>query len=401
MSAQAIQSSDVEASKTVGYWLLGVSGMIAGIVSVGGITRLTRSGLSMTDWKVQGSLPPMTDEEWEVEFARYKTFPEWQQRKSMTVEDFKFIYFWEYGHRMLGRLVGVAFVVPAIFFAARGMIPRRMFPRMALLLGLGGGQGLIGWWMVKSGLEMDPEQKQEIRVSPYRLATHLTLAFTTFTAVLWTALDVLQPASQLRAITASLPVEILKVARRSRRLAMHNMALAAATIVSGAFVAGTDAGFAYNTFPLMGDEWIPQEILDLQPIWRNFFENTATVQFDHRVLALSTLGAITAAHVMAKRALQGNYWIALPARIRVAYTAVAVMAATQVGLGITTLLLYVPVPIAAVHQAGSLVLLSLLTVLVHSLRFAAHRPAVGALSQALLRSSKTVFQATTTRAAIK
>lgn len=376
-----------EAKPVVGYWLLGVSAMIAGIVTVGGVTRLTRSGLSMTDWNIQGGLPPMTDEEWEKEFARYKTFPEWQQRQSMTVDDFKFIYFWEYGHRMMGRLVGVVFTVPALYFSARGMIPKSMYPRMALLFSLGGAQGLVGWWMVKSGLEMDPQQRQEIRVSPYRLATHLTMAFTTYTAVLWTALDVLQPASKLRALADKLPHEVLNYARRSRRFGIHNLALVFTTAVSGAFVAGMDAGLAYNNWPMMGDEWIPKEILDLKPLWKNFFENTATVQFDHRMLAYTTISAITAGYVLAKKALEGRYWAALPRRLRFAYTAVAAMAATQVTLGISTLLMYVPLELATAHQAGSLVLLTLTTFLVHSLNFVKHGANLSAFSQSLLRTS--------------
>ena len=130
-----------------------MSGLVAGMVTIGGITRLTRSGLSMTDWKLQGSLPPTNLQEWEIEFERYKQYPEWQQRQSMTLDEFKFIFFWEYGHRMMGRFIGIAFVVPCSYFLARGMIPKSMYPRMGLLLGLGGGQGLVGWWMVRSGLQ--------------------------------------------------------------------------------------------------------------------------------------------------------------------------------------------------------------------------------------------------------
>lgn len=383
-----------ECKPIVGYWLLGISSLIAGIVTVGGITRLTRSGLSMTDWKLQGSFPPMTTAEWNAEFERYKTFPEWQQRQSMTVDEFKSIYYWEYGHRMMGRFIGFAFVVPGAIFAAKGMIPRSLLPRLALLFGLGGGQGLIGWWMVKSGLEVDPQQRHEIRVSPYRLATHLTMAFTTYTATLWTALDILNPAAKLRDAAAKMTPEMLAFARRSRRFSIHNLALLATTVVSGAFVAGIDAGLAFNTFPKMGDNWIPEGLLNLAPAWRNFFENTATVQLDHRVLAISTLTAITAAQVMARRAVHGQYWKALPSQVRTAYNAVAAMAVTQVGLGISTLLLYVPIPLAAAHQAGSLALLTLLTVLVHSLRFATPAAAatgsLGKASMALLRSFPTV-----------
>ena len=173
----------------VGYWLLGCGGMVAGMVVVGGITRLTRSGLSMTDWRLQGSLPPITRAEWEVEFARWQQSPEGLQRaRSMSLDDFKFIYGWEYGHRMLGRTVGFAFVLPALYFASRGRLASAapsLRPRIATLFALGGSQGLIGWWMVRSGLagaahaEEKLRNRQEVRVSPYRLATHLGMAFTT------------------------------------------------------------------------------------------------------------------------------------------------------------------------------------------------------------------------------
>lgn len=344
--------------------------MVAGIVVVGGITRLTRSGLSMTNWKVHGALPPMTLEEWTVEFERYKTFPEWQQRKSMTLEDFKYIYFWEYGHRMMGRSIGIVFAVPGLYFFSRGMIPRSYYPKIAALFGLGGCQGLIGWWMVRSGLEnVDPNQKKEIRVSPYRLATHLTMAFATFTLVLWTGLDLFRPKAQMAAIAEKMPQDILKFAKKSRKFALHNAVLLGVTVVSGAYVAGNDAGRAYNTFPKMGDEWIPQEMLDLKPEIRDFFENTALVQFDHRVLAISTLAAMTMMVVSAKNALNGAYWAAIPSNARTAYKAVAAMSATQVLLGITTLLHHVPIALGSIHQAGAIVLLTFTTYLAHSLGF--------------------------------
>lgn len=356
MNATIAKDVDTSSNKPLAYWLFGVAGMVAGMVTVGGVTRLTRSGLSMTDWKLQGSMPPMSAEEWEKEFDRYKTFPEWQQRKNMTLDEFKYIFFWEWGHRMLGRTVGLAFTLPALYFGARGMIPKTLYPRLGLLFALGGGQGLIGWWMVKSGLDVDPEtHKKEIRVSPYRLATHLSMAFTTYGLLLWTGLDLLNPASKMKAIAEKLSSETLAFAKRSRRFALHNVALVAATVLSGAYVAGNDAGRAYNTFPKMGDDWIPEGILEMTPLWRNFVENTATVQFDHRVLALSTLAAIGLMYKSALGAMQGAYFKALPPITRAAYHAVAGMAVTQVALGISTLLLYVPIPLAAVHQVNGAV----------------------------------------------
>ena len=165
--------------KTLSNWMFCLSGLVAGMVTVGGITRLTRSGLSM---------PPLTLEQWSKEFERYKMFPEWKQRQNMTLDEFKFIYFWEYGHRMMGRFIGLAFAGPFMYFSYKKMIPRSLYPRLALLFSLGGTQGLIGWWMVKSGLNVDPNQRKEIRVSPYRLATHLSIAFTTYVLLLWTGL---------------------------------------------------------------------------------------------------------------------------------------------------------------------------------------------------------------------
>eukprot|EP00605_Chrysophyceae_sp_TOSAG23-4_P001045 GSChrysophyteH1.ASY1.ANO1.1149.1 assembled CDS len=326
--------------KAVGYWLLGMSGLIAGMVSVGGITRLTRSGLSMTDWKLQGSLPPTSVEEWNREFDRYKKFPEWQQRQSMTLDEFKYIFFWEWGHRMLGRGLGVAFALPFLVFAARGMIPRHLMPRMALLFTMGGTQGLVGWWMVKSGLDkatiIGIDQNREIRVSPYRLATHLGMAFATFGACLWTGLEIISIG-----------------------------------MLSGAYVAGNDAGNAYNTWPKMGDDWYPQGMLELEPKWRNFFENTATVQFDHRMLAMATLGSVSTMFLIARRGANGNLWkLMLPNHTRKWLHSAVGMVGVQVGLGISTLLLYVPTHLAATHQLGSLALLTFSTGAVHSLRFA-------------------------------
>lgn len=370
--------TQVATPKAIGYWLLGMSGLVAGMVTVGGITRLTRSGLSMTDWKLQGTLPPMNQEQWMTEFDRYKQFPEWQQRKNMTLDEFKFIFFWEYGHRMMGRMLGFAFAGPLVYFGARGMIPRHLYPRMALLFGLGGSQGLIGWWMVKSGLTDDVlESNKEIRVSPYRLATHLSMAFTTYGCLLWTSLEILKPTSATvesvitRNGAASITPKLLGAVKQIRGLSLVNLALVATTALSGAYVAGNDAGRAYNTFPKMGDEWVPEGMWTLEPAWRNIVENTATVQFDHRVLALTTLSSITAMFVTAKRAASGVVWKQiLPRYSQMMLHSAAGMAAVQVGLGISTLLLYVPTHLAATHQFGSLVLLTFSTAALHSLKFA-------------------------------
>lgn len=360
-------------TKPVAYWLLGMGGLVAGMVTVGGLTRLTRSGLSMTDWRLQGTLPPMNRAEWEIEFERYKQYPEYKQRQSMSLEEFKFIYWWEYGHRMMGRSLGFFFAGPAVYFYAKGMIPRTLYPRLGLLFSLGGTQGLIGWWMVKSGLELSAEQRKEIRVSPYRLATHLGMAFTTYTLLLWTSFDLLNPDSKARSISSQLSKECIQAAKKHRTLALSSGALIASTVISGAYVAGNDAGRAFNTWPKMGDHWIPEDIFELEPKWRNFVENTALVQFDHRMLAYGSVAAVWANYITA---LKGPHWNTLPKITRQAFHATAAMSIMQASLGISAILLYVPIEIAAVHQFGSLVLLSSVTALAHSLKFARMLPLV-------------------------
>ena len=227
-----------------GKWILGTAGAVVGMIHVGGVTRLTKSGLSMTTWSPLGSLPPITQKEWEEEFARYKTFPEWQQRKSMSLSEFKFIYGWEYGHRMLGRTVGLIFCLPWMYFSARGRIPSGYQKRMVGLLAMGGTQGLVGWWMVKSGLGNDRrDDKHEIRVKPIRLATHLTMAVATYGALVWTGFDILGVTHNNIASEASkLSKEALRQAKRLRMASIHLTALTGVTIISGALVAGNDAG---------------------------------------------------------------------------------------------------------------------------------------------------------------
>mmetsp|Transcript_10960 Transcript_10960/g.11384 ORF Transcript_10960/g.11384 Transcript_10960/m.11384 type:complete len:462 (+) Transcript_10960:54-1439(+) len=371
-SSSSSQLSELTGSKPVAYWLFGMCGLVAGMVTVGGVTRLTRSGLSMTDWKIQGSLPPMNDAEWQIEFERYKTFPEWQQRKSMTVDEFKTIYWWEYGHRMMGRSLGVAFILPFTYFSVKKMIPKHLYPRLYLLLGLGGAQGLVGWWMVKSGLEVDPEQKKEIRVSPYRLATHLGMAFTTYGLLLWTALDAYFPKSHYENVGKKFAPISLKFAKSLRGTGFRNLFLVCLTAMSGAYVAGNDAGRAYNTFPKMGDVWIPYEIFDLEPWWKNLFENTAMVQFNHRILAITTYISVSAMYV---RAIHSTVqWTIIPNLTRILMNTVATVAGLQVGLGVYTLLSHVPIPIAALHQSGSLLLITSLLCLTHSLGYGKNIP---------------------------
>jgi heme a synthase len=356
-----------------GKWILGTAASVVGMIHVGGVTRLTQSGLSMTTWHPLGSLPPMNQQEWEAEFDRYKQFPEWQQRKSMTLSEFKFIYGWEYGHRMLGRTVGLIFVLPWMYFTARGRIPQGYQGRMAGLLAMGGTQGLVGWWMVKSGLGDDRrDDRHQIRVKAERLATHLTMAVATYGALIKTGFDILGlQHKNIPEQVAKLSKESLRQASRLRTGSMVLTGLTGVTIVSGALVAGNDAGRAYNTFPKMGDEWIPAEIMDHEPWYRNLTDNTATVQFNHRVLGMST-AALGVGLVAA--GLSPNKAALISPQARKGLLAVGASVTGQVTLGITTLLHYVPITLAAAHQLGSIVVFTSGVYLAHSLRYA--RPAV-------------------------
>jgi cytochrome c oxidase assembly protein subunit 15 len=378
-----------------GKWILGTAGAVVGMIHVGGVTRLTQSGLSMTTWSPLGSLPPITQSEWETEFNRYKTYPEWQQRQSMTLSDFKFIYGWEYGHRMLGRTVGLIFCVPWLYFTARGKIPKGYQGRMVGLLAMGGTQGLVGWWMVRSGLGDDRrDEKREVRVRPIRLATHLSMAVATYGALLWTGLDILGlPHKTTLAEQASkLSKEALRQASRLRTGSLHLTALTGLTIVSGAFVAGNDAGRAYNTFPKMGDDWIPsQDMWDSEPWYRNFHENTAMVQFNHRILGLST--AATALGLVALGLSPARAKLITP-QARNGLYAVGLASVGQVTLGITTLLYYVPISLAAAHQVGSIVVFSSGIFLAHSLRYA--RPALHRSAGRVAATAKPLPSSTTT-----
>ncbi|XP_062081333.1 cytochrome c oxidase assembly protein COX15-like [Humulus lupulus] len=244
---------------------LWLAAWVFSMVVLGGVTRLTRSGLSMTDWKFSGGLPPLSDEEWLQEFEKYKLSPEYKRvNRGMSIDDFKFIYWMEYAHRMWGRALGIMFALPFSYFLRKAYITLRLGLKLSTLFALGAGQGLIGWWMVKSGLEP--------RVSPYRLATHLTSAFVIYSGLLWTGLSVVMPEPPAETMSW------VKGAAKVKRFALPVSLLVGITAVSGAFVAGNDAGHAYNTFPKMGDTWIPEDVLEMKPLIRNFYENTSLVE---------------------------------------------------------------------------------------------------------------------------
>jgi cytochrome c oxidase assembly protein subunit 15 len=341
MTATAFPAAPARASETqtslakarahrqIAAWLVGVAILLIAMIMLGGLTRLTQSGLSITEWKpVTGVLPPLSQAAWASEFSKYQTIPEYRYVHSgISLEDFKTLYWWEWSHRLLGRLIGLAFLLPFVYFLATRPVARALAPRLAVLFVLGGLQGVLGWFMVKSGLSVRTD------VSQYRLAAHLAAAFLIYGAVLWTIFDLMRPDSQKTAA----PV-------RTRTLALALVALVSLQVIAGAFVAGLDAGLVYNTWPLMNGRLVPHEALALLPWYRNPFENPAMAQTVHRMIAYLVLGL--------------SIFVVLDARRRFgkgapAYRSAHILAGligVQVVLGITTLVLVVPLPLAAAHQ---------------------------------------------------
>jgi cytochrome c oxidase assembly protein subunit 15 len=314
--------------RAVGFWLLGVALVILAMITIGGLTRLTGSGLSITEWKpIMGAIPPLNEHEWADAFAKYQRIPQYVlENRGMTLASFKGIFWWEWIHRFLGRLLGVAFFVPFVWFAAVGAIKRSEAPRFVVLFLLGGLQGFIGWWMVTSGLET------RVSVSQYRLAIHLGAALLLLVAILWIALEYLRGG---------------KSTGWSKR-ATGFAVLVYAQMLLGALVAGLHAGLIYNTWPDMNGHLLPEDPLYLSPLWRNFFENEGLAQFDHRI------GAYIVAACAAWIYLQG---IKLSGYAKVSAKAVAIVTTFQIFLGITTLLLMAPEWLAAAHQVTAALLL--------------------------------------------
>ena len=335
------------ADRAIAFWLIACCAMIFAMVLIGGITRLTESGLSITEWQpVTGVVPPLSHAQWVAEFDRYKAIPQYEAiHPEMTLAQFKGIFFWEYLHRLWGRLIGVVFAVPFLYFLLRGRISRGLAPKLAGLFVLGGLQGALGWYMVESGLV------HRIEVSQYRLAAHLALAVAIYAAMLWVALDLLVPR----------PAAAERGASRLRQGASLVFGLVFLTMIAGAFVAGLRAGYIYNTFPLMGGSFAPGEYAHLTPFVRNWFENPAAAQFDHRLLAETTWLIIAALWAVSLR-------VALAPRARWALHALFAMATVQASLGIATLLLVVPLPLAVTHQGGAVLLLTAALVARHALR---------------------------------
>ncbi|XP_076650345.1 heme A synthase COX15 [Halictus rubicundus] len=351
--------------KIVGKWMLTCSGMVFIAVVLGGVTRLTESGLSMVTWKLLGEKMPTTESQWHAEFERYKQFPEYKiTNHDMTLEEFKRIWWMEYLHRMWGRLIGGVFIVPATYFWAKRMLTPAMKIRVAVLGSLIGLQGLMGWYMVKSGLEDRFKEQSDVpRVSQYRLAAHLGMAFVIYTGFLYNALSCLSPAEKLDLNALNVNMTDVKQKLKRFRMVVHSTkGLVFLTALSGAFVAGMDAGLVYNTFPKMADKWIPDDILSISPKWKNFTENPTAVQFDHRILGIATLSLITYIGIASRK-------YKLPGNAKKAVVAVLCAGYLQVLLGITTLLYHVPVTLAASHQSGSLLVLSTMIWLCHELKY--------------------------------
>jgi cytochrome c oxidase assembly protein subunit 15 len=326
-------------------WLLIVAALVFAMVVVGGVTRLTRSGLSIVEWKpIMGAIPPLTEQSWMAEFAKYQLTPEYEHVNSgMSLEGFKEIFYVEWAHRLLGRVIGLVVFIPLIYFVVRKRISSELLPKVITILILGGLQGALGWFMVKSGLVDIP------RVSPYRLTAHLALAIGIYAYILWVVFD-LRESRRNNAVSDALS-----------RMSWTVTALLGLMILAGGFVAGTKAGFVFNTFPLMSGQFAPPGMYALQPWWSNLFENVATVQFNHRLLAyvLAIAGCVF-------------YWLglrsSLDASTRRALHLFLVALFAQIALGISTLLLIVPVWLGAIHQGGALVVLTFALYLNHALR---------------------------------
>ncbi|MCP9261590.1 putative uncharacterized protein psbx [Dirofilaria immitis] len=325
--------------RTIGKWLLGCAGMVYGAVALGGITRLTESGLSMVNWDLFRTMkPPWSKDEWESEFERYKQFPEYKFKNSneeMTLAEFKFIWTMEYIHRMWGRALGIAFLAPCVYFWAKGHFCSAMKKRMIFVGTLIGFQGLIGWWMVKSGLDPTNNSNKEIpRVSEYRLASHLTLAFVLYTVFLWTGFS--------HIFTPHDHTNVSKIGQL-RGMTHLSKTMIILTAVMGAFVAGLDAGLVYNSWPKYAGNWLPEDLWLKNPKWRNIFENPTTAQFMHRNMAYLTLLSVTLTWLTGRRMLLGR-------RAKIALHSLMGMIYLQVH--------YVPVYLGAMHQNASMAVIT-------------------------------------------
>ncbi|KAI8820826.1 cytochrome oxidase assembly protein-domain-containing protein [Fimicolochytrium jonesii] len=363
----------------VGYWYLFCGSLVFGIVALGGFTRLTESGLSIVEWNlIKGMKPPRTQEEWEEEFEKYKQFPEFKlMNHRMTLPEFKFIFYMEWAHRMVGRFIGLSFIIPGAYFAYKGYMSKTIRNRSLLVATLIGAQGLLGWLMVRSGLSPELMETAHAvpRVSHYWLTAHLGSAFTIYSIMLVTGLDILRANRVKASVAVENSVKAALATVDVRRFAKYSRAVAGLvflTALSGGLVAGLDAGLIYNEFPQMGEGLVPSDMWAYStqtdrnpnplPWWRNLLENPAAVQFNHRVMAMTTATTILTLFLASRR-------FTLPRTPRLATNALLAMVGVQATLGICTLLYFVPTPLAAAHQSGSLTLLSVALWLMQSLRY--------------------------------
>ena len=330
--------------RQIASWLLFCAAVIFGMILLGGVTRLTDSGLSMVEWKpLMGVIPPMSEQAWQETFDKYRQYPEYQKiNKGMSLDAFKSIFMYEYLHRVLGRIIGVIFFFPMLFFALKGRVRAGLMPKLWILFVLGGCQGLLGWYMVKSGLVDRPD------VSQYRLTAHLGLAVLIYAYMLWVVFDLLFPKRGL-------------AGGRFAGFSLSLVALVFLMILSGGLVAGTDAGYAYSTWPLMGESFVPAGLYATSPAWLAMFEDITTIQFNHRMFAYLLVGLIG---FFAYRVLAGG----VEARGKLGVLLVLLALAVQVTLGISTLLLHVPLGIAAAHQGGAVLLLTAVLFTAHGLQ---------------------------------
>lgn len=334
--------------KPIAIWLLVCCVLVFAMVVVGGVTRLTDSGLSIVEWKpILGTIPPLSESDWEEIFEKYHKTPQYKKvNQGMSPDEFKNIFWWEYFHRLLGRVIGLVFLIPFLYFSLRKRIDRPLGLKLAGIFLLGGLQGLMGWYMVKSGLVDNPH------VSQYRLTAHLGLAFIIFAAMFHVALKLLFPAATLHEDN-----RVHSLYRFSQAI----IGLIFLMVLSGGFVAGIRAGLAYNTFPLMNGHFIPPEIFTMEPWYRNFFDNIATVQFDHRIIAWILAILVLIFWFKSRR-------LTLPSSIQLACNLLLFMLVVQISLGVATLLMVVPLPLAVAHQAGAMLLFTAALWVNHKLR---------------------------------
>ncbi|VEU21704.1 DEKNAAC102415 [Brettanomyces naardenensis] len=371
----------VNTAKPIGYLCIGCSILVFAIVVLGGLTRLTESGLSITEWKpVTGAIPPLSEEDWQAEFDKYQESPEFKELNTdMNLQEYKFIYSMEWSHRLLGRIIGALFVLPTLYYVARRKVSPPTAFKLLGICGLLGLQGFVGWWMVYSGIDRQQldARRSKPTVSPYRLATHLAVAFTVYCCMISTGFSVLRDHKIM-----AHPEEYQKIfqqigspaLRRFKGLATGLFGLVFITAMTGALVAGLDAGMIYNTFPKMGEGYIPPTSELMDPLfarkedksdlwWRNMLENPTTVQLNHRIMAVTTFCSVVAMHLYAR-----SIKPIIP-RKAYAWTNVSVGLATlQLTLGICTLLWIVPTDLGAAHQAGALALLTGVLMMVNNLK---------------------------------